>query len=241
MPAAHPLAWNLLSWCSTAPCFDPLPEKTAMNNKTSQILYAYWNDVRGKRIAPRRFEIEPARLGNILPETFILECNEPGSYRFRLAGTRIIETFGAEFRGTDFLELWDDADRNLLAAQLTTLTSQGGVGALTFDAAAPDGRRVAFEALLLPLVHTANVIDRVVGCISCAAPPDWLGAARLADRHLIAHETIWPDGRPHAVLARGALQAPFLAHTREARLVRSERRQFRVYTGGLAKADGDDL
>jgi hypothetical protein len=217
-------------------------EKNApMNNKTSQTLFAYWNDVRGKRIAPRRFEIEPARIGAILPETFILEGGEAGIYRFRLAGTRIIETFGSEFRGTNFLDLWSEEDRALLSTQLGTLASQGGVAALTFDAAAPDGRRAVFEAIMLPLVHTANVIDRVVGCISCAAPPDWLGALRLADHRLLSHETIWPDGRPHAVLARGAMQAPFLAHTRDARLVRHERRQFRVYDGGLTKTDRDDL
>ena len=44
-----------------------------MQQRTNQILFAYWNDVRGERLAPRRFEIEPARIATILPETFILE------------------------------------------------------------------------------------------------------------------------------------------------------------------------
>lgn len=211
-----------------------------MKNKTSQILYAYWNEVRGKRIAPRRFEIEPARIGSILPETFILERADNNSYRFRLSGTRIFESFGIEFRGSDFLDLWQGADRNLVNLDLGIVTSQGAVATFAFEGATSDGRRAGFEAILLPLVHTGQVIDRIVGAISCAAPPQWLGTARLDDRRVIAHESIWPDGRPHAVLASGERQAPFLPHTRAARLVRSDRRQFRVYDGGLGKSERDD-
>jgi hypothetical protein len=212
-----------------------------MKNKTSQTLYAYWNEVRGKRMAPRRFEIEPARIGSILPETFILERIEGGGYRFRLAGTRIFEAFGVEFRGADFLDMWTDQDRDPIAQQLATLSAQGGVATLTFDAMSTDGRRASFEAILLPLVHTTQVIDRIVGSISCIAPPAWLGTVRLDKRRLVQQELIWPDGRPHAVLARGEAQAPFLPHTRGARLVRSERRQFRVYDGGLSKVDQEEL
>lgn len=211
-----------------------------MKNKTSQILYAYWNEVRGKRLAPRRFEIEPARIGSILPETFILERIEGGAHRFRLAGTRIFECFGNEFRGADFLDLWQGVDRELAGLDLDKVAEQGAVATFSFEGGGSDGRKASFEAILLPLVHTGQVIDRIVGAISCAHPPAWLGTQRLDDRRLTAHEIIWPDGRPHAVLAHGERQAPFMAHTRAARLVRADRRQFRVYDGGLAKADGDE-
>ena len=211
-----------------------------MKNKTSQILYSYWNEVRGKRIAPRRFEIEPARIGSILPETFILERSEGSTYRFRLAGTRIFECFGVEFRGASFLDLWSKADREEIAVVMSSLANQGGVGTIEFVAEAPDGRPATFEAVLLPLVHTGQVIDRIVGAISCANPPEWLGCVRLDRQHVVHHEVIWPDGRPHAVLAAGERQSPFLPHTRAARLVRTARRQFRVYDGGLAKSERDD-
>jgi len=212
-----------------------------MKHKTSQILFAYWNEVRGKRIAPRRFEIEPARIGRILPETFILERVDSTSYRFRLAGTRIFESFGVELRGSNFLDLWQDADRDLVAADVGTVAAQGGVAVFSFEAATADGRRAKFEAVLLPLVHSGQVIDRIVGAISCVSPPEWLGTARLDDRRLTGRELIWPDGRPHAVLASAERQAPLVAHTRAARLVRSERRHFRVYDGGLSKLEGDDM
>jgi hypothetical protein len=228
-----------------ASVFRNAPERVAarndaMKNKTSQILYAYWNEVRGKRIAPRRFEIEPARIGSILPETFILERTENATHRFRLAGTRIFESFGVEFRGTDFLALWQGVDRDLVAVELGNTTAQGGIVVFAMEAATSDGRRAVFEVILMPLVHTGQVIDRIVGAISCANPPSWLGTERLDNRRLVERETIWADGRPHAVLASGERQPPFAPHTRTAKLVRSDRRQFRVYDGGLAKDERGD-
>ena len=79
-----------------------------MKQKTSQILYAYWNGVRGERMAPRRFEIEPARIATILPETFILERLDTDTFVYRLAGTRMCEQFGCEFRGANFLDGWNE-------------------------------------------------------------------------------------------------------------------------------------
>ena len=37
-----------------------------MKQTTIQTLYAYWDGVRAGRIAPRRLEIEPARIAAIL-------------------------------------------------------------------------------------------------------------------------------------------------------------------------------
>jgi hypothetical protein len=48
------------------------------------------------------------------------------------------------------------------------------------------------------------------------------------------HELIWPDGRPHSILERLGKPAPIPARTAEARIVKTERRQFRVFEGGLA-------
>ena len=47
-----------------------------MKNRTSQILFAYWNEARQGRVAPRRLDIEPARIAGILSETMILEQTE---------------------------------------------------------------------------------------------------------------------------------------------------------------------
>ena len=205
-----------------------------MKHPTSKILYSYWNEVRRGRMAPRRFDIEPARVAGILAETTILEQVDADTYRFRLAGTRITEQFATELRGRNFLDLWDAEDRIGLQQNLTTLQQLGGAMVLDFEAATATGRTVAFEAVLLPLIHTRDAVDRFLGAISSATRPIWLGSETFETLTLTRNEIIWPDGRPHAIAQRINPQPPALnPDTAGARIVRLHRRQFRVLDGGL--------
>lgn len=210
-----------------------------MKQQTSQILYAYWNGVRGERMAPRRFEIEPARIATILPETFILERLDTDTFVYRLAGTRLCEQFGVEFRGTNFLDGWSEDDRHIIAQQLAQAAAQGGVVVLDAEAGVLDATSpcVSFEMTLMPLVHTSSQVSRLLGSCSAINPPAWLGAERLTSKRLLAHHVVWPDGRPHALADKYRNQTPFLASLAGARLVKSERRSFRVLDGGLSKSD----
>lgn len=210
-----------------------------MKQSTNQILFGYWNDVRGERLAPRRFEIEPARIATILPETFILERLDSETYPYRLAGTKLCEQFGTEFRGINFLDGWQEADRLTLARHFASTIAKGGILVLDIAAsAALDGDdAVHFEAVLLPLVHTSSTVSRLVGAISAIDPPAWLGSTRLDHRRLVSCEALWPDGRPHAVAEGFRNQQPLLASLAGARLVKQDRRSFRVLDGGLTKAD----
>lgn len=211
-----------------------------MRTRTAQVLFAYWNGVRGDRLAPRRFEIEPARITPILPETFILERAERADLRYRLAGTRICEQFGTEFRGKSFFDGWTQADLGAIGECADRVMHDGGVGLVSFEARSPAGRRATFEALLLPLTHTRDTIDRILGSMTAVGEEPWLGAEPLIERRLVSHEVIWPEGRPHALAAKLNRQAPFGAIQRSARIVRSDRRQFRVYDGGLSLGDERD-
>ncbi len=213
--------------------------KDKMKEPVSQQLYAYWNSVRGDRMAPKRFEIEPSRIAAILPDTFILEAIDAATARFRLAGTRICEAFSEEFRGTNFFELFAIADRAELKAQVTTIATQGAVGVFTIEGKTASGRCAQFEILLTPLIHTREQADRFLGSIAPLEKPDWLGYEPLVEKRLKHTELIWPEGRPHALVDAMNRQSPFLPHIRTARVVRVDRRQFRVYEGGLQKPPGE--
>lgn len=207
--------------------------------KTSQILYAYWNEVRGTRMAPRRFEIEPSGMSEVLAETFILERASSRSAPFRLAGTRICDQLGRELRGTDFLDLWADADRTELEHDIATSADRGAVIVVTFEARGTGDRRARFEVLLLPLFHTRQHVTRFLGAITAVDPPHWLGHERLTIGAVIERRIVWPDGRPHSVIERVDRQSPFLPSVQASRVVRAERRQFRVYDGGRSGPDGN--
>lgn len=210
-----------------------------MKQTTTKHLYAYWNDVRGERIAPKRFEIEPSQIAAILPDTFMLERIDSVTSRFRLAGTRICETFGAEFRGVNIFEFFGPEDRVTLQRQISVMAQQGAVGLFKIEGRTESGKIAGFEIVVLPLIHTRDVIDRFLGGIVPDQSYPWLGLEPLGPWKLVSHDLIWPNGRPQAVLDATHRQAPFLPHIRNARIVRSEGRQFRVYEGGLNKPDGE--
>lgn len=203
-----------------------------MKNRTTQTLYGYWNEVRQGRLAPRRFDIEPSRIANILAETMILERTDADTARFRLAGTRIAEQFGTELRGKNFLDLWPAEERRTLAAKLSELQIRGGALLLEIEAETASGRSLMLEAILLPLVHTRDVIDRFLGSISSSYSPMWVGSEPLTGFRLASTEIIWPEGRPHAVAERLGQPPALDPSTAAARIVRFERRQFRVVDGG---------
>jgi hypothetical protein len=190
-------------------------------------------------MAPRRLEIEPARIAGILAETFMLERVDAATYQFRLAGTRLCELFGAELRGTNFLDGWSENDRATLVRQLASVCEQGAVSSLTIEASADTRHRIELEIMLLPLLHAGNTVGRIIGAMSATSTPHWLTSERLLDRRLLRHEIIWPDGRPHSVVERSGHQAPFLPVLSDIRPIRSDRRQFRVLDGGLAGSKQD--
>ena len=206
-----------------------------MKQRTTQTLYAYWNDLRSGRIAPGRLEIEPSRISATLPETFMLERTDPGSYHYRLAGTRLCEIFGTELRGTNLLAGWTASDRTAIAASLKSTCEQGAVTVLTIEAGADMVRRVQLEVIMLPLMHANNTMERVIGAMSVLTSPHWLGYEHLTTKRLVDHKLIWPDGRPRAIIERTGGEAPFRAAPPATRLVQSERRLFRVFDGGRSK------
>lgn len=209
-----------------------------MRHKTSETLFAYWNGVRGEHLAPRRFQIEPAKISAILSSTFMLERLGPATYRYRLAGTTVCNMFGAELRGTNFLDGWPPEDHLSLMRRLSVLSGRGAVELIHLEAA-PAGRpSVAFELLLLPLRHTGEAIDRVLGSFVALDRPSWLGYVPLATKRLIANEFIWPASNSNGTAPEfGPVplrpnHTPMPLSPRGGRIVRSERRQFRVFDGG---------
>jgi hypothetical protein len=208
-----------------------------MKTQTTSTLYAYWNHVRGKRIAPQRFEIEPSRIADVLSETFILEPVPPSDFRYRLAGTRICEIMGQEMRGLSFLDNWRDEDRLALRRHIDSVRKLGAITRAILEGKSIGGRMERFELLVLPLVHNGKSIERLLGAIAAIQPETWLGKDPIAEFRLIETELTYPADEvdlPDRVLTTQRSYEPpaILTNYRSARIVRQKSRQFRVYDGG---------
>ena len=193
-------------------------------------LYAYWNDLRKGRTAPERFEIQPAEIASLLPETFIAEVDSASNYPFRLVGTRVCEQFGRELRGVNFLDMWNDDNREAIETLLHGTVVDGSVSYAEFQAFARDGRHVRYELLVLPLVHASTSINRLMGCLSAVEVPYWVGTQPLERLEIIDAKIIWPDHQPHFLRADQIDEVPILRDSN--RVVTENGRTLRVFEGG---------
>lgn len=223
-------------------CFERgVSQADIMRHRTSQKLYDYWNHVRGDRSAPNRFDIEPSKIADILPSTFILERAGADTYQFRLAGTRMCEIFGKELRCTNFLAGWPLEDRHLLVRNLSVLTNQAATALIHFQATARAEQAIEFEVLLLPLFHTHKKIDRILGCCSPLGSPSWLGDKPLLSRRLVANELVWPNSDRQASIPAKSSASTIETQDGSARIVRSAERRFIVFEGGLGRAADKEI
>ncbi len=204
-----------------------------MKQTASLWLFTYWNQLRKGRKAPNRFEIEPKKIGPLLPGTFILETDDSRNFRFRLAGTKICETYGYELKGLDFISFWKDRnDREAVESLLHTIKEDGSAGLLEFTATNEAGEQCRFEILLLPLIHSGEHVNRIMGSMSSIDDPYWLGTRRLRGQSLDDLDLIWPDLNPD--FSRKDNEKLSIKSCGNDRIISSNGRLFRVIEGGKA-------
>lgn len=209
-----------------------------MRNKTSHILFDYWNHVRDGRIAPQRIEIDPSELSKILSQTMILEVVED-TFVFRIAGTSICEFMGSELRGQDFLGLWRHVDRRGLRSALNKTLTSGCPTTVSITSHCRNGNPISSEILLLALYDHKGRLNRLLGCWSQenASLNLSMPSYRSTAHQIAAVKSGWPETDPSS-LQPLEMPAPKPTDTTvlgnfRMRIVRRDRRQFGVLDGGL--------
>jgi hypothetical protein len=186
-----------------------------MKHATSRMLYAYWNDLRGDRAAPERGEIEPGAIRHILADTFVLELDAAGAARIRLAGTRCCALFGRELKGSRFDSLWPKREASDIAGLVATVLDETAAVVAGLRAAAGE-RGLDLELLLLPLRYRGKTHARMLGSLSLAVIPDWLGLAPVEDLAISSLRVIRParrqPGGPPDVLSAAERRQRFVVH-----------------------------
>jgi hypothetical protein len=163
-----------------------------MKNTSTRLVFEYWDALRGERTAPERGEIEPGALRHALADTFVLE-NEPIGPVFRLAGTRLCALLGHELRGRAFTALWSEVESQSEMRRLTQTVmdeSAGAVAGLTGETRT--GAPIYLELLLLPLRYRGRTHARMLGALSAAITPEWLGLDTIDTMRMISLRMLWP-------------------------------------------------
>ncbi len=142
---------------------------SGMHNRASREIFDYWVRLAGERPAPLRSEIDPVALRRYLPHLFIAAVTNPSDtgadLTFRLAGTRICDMFGREFRGAAYDEMWfDKANHQPFEIAANAIQYERPV-LLEVNVLRPADER-PYDLLLMPMrPHDEGFSDRLLGAL----------------------------------------------------------------------------
>jgi hypothetical protein len=139
---------------------------TSLINEGMQRIYDYWTSRRHDGRLPRREDIDPGELSDLLPNIFLVDVEEaPRRYRVRLAGTEVVACFGVDMTGKtiDQYDLADERASVLEQYDLVVATREPSYKRHEFWTAAYE-HHLNYERLLLPLSSDGDHIDKMLGC-----------------------------------------------------------------------------
>lgn len=180
-----------------------------MKHKTTFKLHKYWTDLRGLRPAPKRTDVEPADIREILAETFILNADTESAYKFRLAGSRVCSLYCRELKGKDFLSFWSGHDLDALQTLLTSIREDAAAAVVGWQGRNIRGQSLNFETLLLPLETQNGRYHRIVGSTTAFDSPYWLGVHPILEQEIVSLRMIWPNDMPVMDSQSPAAASPF--------------------------------
>ena len=166
-----------------------------MKHATSRTVFTYWDSLRGERAAPERGEIEPGELRHVLADTFILELGPARVAEIRLAGTRLCAFFGRELKGLPFQLLWQGEAARDVAHLIDVVVEETAGVVAGLRGKTDEDDSLDFEMILLPLRYRGQTHSRLLGAISPAAVPHWIGLHPLAAFETTSMRVIWPSRR----------------------------------------------
>ena len=134
---------------------------------------AYWSALRDGAALPRRSQIDPRGLENLLEYAFILERIAPGIARFRLAGQHLNDLVGMEVRGMPLTTFFTPDARTRMSTVLEHMFDAPAIAELTLNREARP-RRAPSEArmILLPLENDLGEVNRALGVMMADGPAD---------------------------------------------------------------------
>lgn len=127
-------------------------------------LRTYWAGLRQGDALPRRADIVPRDIADLLDTTLLVERVAPGVVRARIAGTRLADVMGMDLRGMPLTALMVASDREAFSDELEAvftrpaqcelwLRSEWGIGRPALD----------MRMIFLPVLGDSGRVDRALG------------------------------------------------------------------------------
>jgi len=135
-------------------------------------LYAYWQEIRGNRPAPRRNDIDPSEIVSVLPYLALLDVESaPRRYRVRLIGTTVVSWYGSDFTGRYLHELDFGSGNSFSYTLLDQIVDRVAPGHMSGEYRKADGRLIRYERVYMPLSNDGEAVDMLLGA-ALRLPPE---------------------------------------------------------------------
>lgn len=145
---------------------DELPK--GLERRVVLRLLSYWRDLCGEREFPSFAEIDPAQIPDLWAHCFVLEiAGHTEDPAFKSIGADLAEQAGFNLTGKRVTDL---PEHTLIAAAVSYVdevlrskvpTCRGG------EYLAPDGGRVHYRSILLPISDDGETISGLLGAVNC--------------------------------------------------------------------------
>ena len=150
---------------------------------------SYWEELRAGRLMPLRSEIDPREMSPFLEVCFVLERQEPGDIRFRLAGMGVNDLMGMEVRGMQLRSLIAPEGRAHFSKQIDSLFTEPEIQEYKLISRPGNAPELKASMLILPLKSQDGEADRAIGCITTEGvigiPPRRFHVAELQRTSLV--------------------------------------------------------
>ena len=131
-------------------------------------LLGYWRALCGERKMPSFSDIESEDIPDLWPHSFLLETDEHGgSPIFRALGSEIDTPSAGSLVGKKVVDAPSQGLPGLALAYLDEVLKKGVPISRGGEFCKPDGTRVLFRSILLPLAGDNNTINGILGAANC--------------------------------------------------------------------------
>jgi hypothetical protein len=133
-------------------------------------MLAYWETQRDGDGAPLRSAIDPAGFSDIITQTFMIGCEQAGTYPFRLAGALLTDLHHAPLTGSDFALMWGPSDRPRLQSAVEAALTRRQSLIIQAHGRSLTGAQARLEIMLAPLAGPKGQVDRMLGFYQPVSP-----------------------------------------------------------------------
>lgn len=131
-----------------------------------RLVEGYWSSLRENGALPKRSQVHPRALSDVLAHVFILERVALGVARFRVAGAQLMKLAGLDVRGMPISTFFHTTGRPGIATALEACFDRPAVIEATLIArSVKRGPDVQGQMILLPLRSDTGEVSRILGAV----------------------------------------------------------------------------